>query len=583
VLQRLVLQWKILVGLFSLFLPGMVLAQSWYDTSWQCRQMITIYSSNPDFNLSGDLSNYPVLVTLTDGSNPLFGTSQSDGDDILFTASDGTTKLPHEIENYNDTPGSEQLVAWVRVPTFSSSSDTVVYMYYGNSTASNQQNTTGVWDADFVGVWHLEEGLAGTGTANVYSDSTINTSHGDDYVSATGKSGKILNGQQFDGADDYIDCGNNASLNVNYLTVQLWLNVSTWTNNGGVIAKGDDAYRQYWMWTYNSGVSFEVDEGSYQNNVWSPTAGQWEHLTLTYDGSDVVAYRNGGLENSYPQATGTIDGTTEPLLFGYIPSFDYLDGLLDEIRVSRTVRSTDWIKADYVDQNDPGAYLDFAPQEDLPVFTGATLAADNSTLDITFSEAVYDTAGGSGALETSDFTLTFSQNGGDATDTTISSVTRINDTPLTGGETDIRLHLSITGAPNGVETIEVQPAINSIFDVDGYAVPDSQTTGQIALNDQSSIVAPGEVVIRNNILNTGLDEYTTLSIRLDVQSTVSVKIYDLAGDLVRVLYNKTDGPGLHEVTWDGKTRSGRAVVPGVYYIVVKIKNTRYVQKVLVLN
>jgi hypothetical protein len=294
---------------------------------------------------------------------------------------------------------------------------------------------------------------------------------------------------------------------------------------------------------------------------------------MTYDGSNVVAYRNGSLENSYPQASGTIDGTAEPFLFGYIPSFDYFEGFLDEIRVSRTTRSTDWIKADYVDQNDPEAYLDFAFQEDLPIITGATLSADNSVLDIIFSEGVYDTAGGSGALEPPDFTLSFSQNGGDATNASISGVTRANNTTLTGGETVVRIRLSIAGAPSGVE----------IIDADVYASPGSQTTEQITLNDQSSIVAPGAVVIRNNILNTRFNQYTTLSIRLDTQSTVSVTIYELAGDPVRVLYNRTDGPGLHEVTWNGKTRSGRAAVSGVYYVVVNINNSRYVRKVLVLN
>ena len=86
------------------------------------------------------------------------------------------------------------------------------------------------YDADFVGVWHLDKDSAGAGAANVYDDSTIHTNHGDDYVSATAKDGKILGGQQFGGVDDYIDCGNDASLNVSYLTVQLWLNVTSWGN-----------------------------------------------------------------------------------------------------------------------------------------------------------------------------------------------------------------------------------------------------------------------------------------------------------------------------------------------------------------
>jgi hypothetical protein len=37
------------------------------------------------------------------------------------------------------------------------------------------------------------------------------------------------------------------------------------------------------------------------------------------------------------------------------------------------------------------------------------------------------------------------------------------------------------------------------------------------------------------------------------------------------------------VVWDGKSRRGRAVVQGVYLIVVKIDKTRHVRKVLVVK
>jgi len=46
-------------------------------------------------------------------------------------------------------------------------------------------------------VWHLREDKAGTGTADLYQDSTIFTNHGVDGVSATGKVGIVGNGQQF--------------------------------------------------------------------------------------------------------------------------------------------------------------------------------------------------------------------------------------------------------------------------------------------------------------------------------------------------------------------------------------------------
>ncbi|GAI07252.1 unnamed protein product, partial [marine sediment metagenome] len=108
---------------------------NWYDTNWSYRKQISIDYTKVD----ADLTDFPVLISLASDSG-LVAHAQSDGDDILFTSSDGT-KLSHEIEEFDDSIG--KLVAWVKVPTLSSSTDTDIYMYYGNSSASNQQNVTG--------------------------------------------------------------------------------------------------------------------------------------------------------------------------------------------------------------------------------------------------------------------------------------------------------------------------------------------------------------------------------------------------------------------------------------------------------
>ena len=281
------------------------------------------------------------------------GRLESDqGDDIIFRTS-GCTKLEHEIESYDATAGT--LVAWVKIPTLSYNSDTEVYMYYGDSSVDcPTENPTAVWDDNYVGVWHLKEEQAGTANAGLYQDSTANNNDGDDYVSATGQEGQIDGGQQFDGTDDYVDSGNNSSLDVDYTTIEFWLKVNSWVSDGGILAKGTSTARRYWIWTYGGAVSFEIDEGTNINNAWNPPSGQWQHLALTYDGSNVITYRNGGLEtNTYPQATGTIDATTEPLLFGDIPPYSHADVNLDEVRISDVVRSADWITTEYNNQSNP--------------------------------------------------------------------------------------------------------------------------------------------------------------------------------------------------------------------------------------
>lgn len=65
---------------------------SWYNSDWLYRKKITLKQA------STTLSAFPALVSLSD--TDLAARAQADGDDIVFTDSDGTTKLSHEIENY---------------------------------------------------------------------------------------------------------------------------------------------------------------------------------------------------------------------------------------------------------------------------------------------------------------------------------------------------------------------------------------------------------------------------------------------------------------------------------------------------
>jgi hypothetical protein len=57
---------------------------------------------------------------------------------------------------------------------------------------------------------------------------------------------------------------------------------------------------------------------------------------------------------------------------------------------------------------------------------------------------------------------------------------------LTGGETTIRVNLTVAGTPSGVETIEIKPVATSIYDLAGNAAPTETTTGAVTLKDQSA-------------------------------------------------------------------------------------------------
>ncbi len=132
---------------------------------------------------------------------------------------------------------------------------------------------------------------------------------------------------------------------------------------------------------------------------------------------------------------------------------------------------------------------------DLPEVLGGALAADNSYIDITWDEKIYSTVNAtgdlprtSGGVNSSDANITFSQNGGNATAGTITGIKAPDNTAvgsasaLVGGETIIRVFMSFTGLPSGVEQIYLVANANSFYDPHANAaVPGPM--GPITLND----------------------------------------------------------------------------------------------------
>ena len=121
---------------------------TWWDFDWDYKKEITIDHDQ----VAGDLNNFPVCINITDTG--LRDYAQSDGDDIVFVDSTESTQFNHEIEYFDDSTG--RLVAWVNITSLSSSVDTTIYMYYGNSEASNQEDVDNTWHSVYYAVYHME-------------------------------------------------------------------------------------------------------------------------------------------------------------------------------------------------------------------------------------------------------------------------------------------------------------------------------------------------------------------------------------------------------------------------------------------
>jgi len=336
-----------------------------YDVDWMHKKKITINSSL----VAENLTDYPVLINITD--TDLQSRARADGHDILFTSSDGETKLDHEIETYNSSTGS--LFSWVRIPYLSAMDDTDIYMYYGNPDAQDQSNPEGVWDANFVGVWHMDEEQAGTGNSNVYLDSTANDNNGDDNVSHTGKNGKINGGQMFNGSGDHITVHHSNILNLTgTMSISFWIYptqaTSMWNR---IVEKGMWGYQTSYYFGCGNGVNdltfylSNTEVFDTVNNVLTP--GAWQHAAVSYNSTgDAVLYLNGVPIDS-GSYTGGITGNTDVLYFSYPdPSFDF-PGAIDEIRISNTARSAGWFATFYNNTNSSDLFHSLGTEIDITI------------------------------------------------------------------------------------------------------------------------------------------------------------------------------------------------------------------------
>ena len=135
-------------------------------------------------------------------------------------------------------------------------------------------------------------------------------------------------------------------------------------------------------------------------------------------------------------------------------------------------------------------YTEFI-DSNVPTFSSIALNTLNTILTITFSESVYNTNGGSGDLETSDFTVQLS--GGNASSPSLTAISKTNQSVW-------QLSLSYTGTPNGSETLTIEPASSSIYDAAGNAASTSQSNNTTSLNPFPTISST--VLSSNNTTRT---------------------------------------------------------------------------------
>jgi RHS repeat-associated protein len=340
-------------------------------------------------------SNDPDLATVDNGGH----VANPNGYDILFsTDPNGQTKLDFEVEQYN--PATGQLVAWMRIPTLSHSSDTVVYVFYGNPAITiSQANPAGVWDSNYQAVYHL-----GNLPATLIAPDSTSYGNSASFFNFTAAPGQIDGAASLDGATSYLEIPStafpsyptgvysnigvdtawqNTSFDVTY---SIWFKTSSW---GGLLDQtagqtclaaffGCEVYgpeqpgeNPSGSWGSLLDISFDgylegrgvgASTQTYNDNNWHYAAITFENGVdnLYADGQLVASGAGGtfGFSPNYAYFVGTEDAQSDTSSLDFQP-WKYLPGPIDEINVSGIARTGDWIQTQFNNQSSPSTFYKF--------------------------------------------------------------------------------------------------------------------------------------------------------------------------------------------------------------------------------
>ena len=300
---------------------------NWWDesgdgTDWPYRKLITVDSGQID----DSLTNFPILINIS-GDNDLASHSQSDKDDLVFILySDNTTVLNHEIENN----GTDFVDAWVNVTSLSDTTDTLIWLYYGNLTCGSQENAIDVWDSDYLGVWHLHSDIM---------DSTVYDYDGTADGGIANAAGITGDGEYFDG-DCHIDTDRDPGFGADAFTCEAWYKGTENSPWKAIMGSVDGS--NGWAMINNAGSFNNWVEGS------STAAGvinnnAWHYCVMTRDlGTDGSMYLD-SIYKADTVATTDVDSPTTFEIGGWGNDAYEGIGTLDEIRLSDIQRSGAWI------------------------------------------------------------------------------------------------------------------------------------------------------------------------------------------------------------------------------------------------
>ena len=258
----------------------------------------------PADKINADLTDFPLLVVINEDNFSPAEVAAIYADPLKVSFTLNSVDLYAEIESLSAT----EIRYWVKVFSVSSTINTNILFSFSLTSDNSAYvgiigSTPGqaVWSNE-LGVWHGVQDPSGGSDAIL--DSTTNANHGTSIGTMTSDDlidtvyGPALD---FDGSDDYIDCGSPGYSSATGTLFAL-LNLSS-TQSGGNYAGLITNSQRGWRMRHNGGnyplIYASGDKGFDSSDAnWNSYANEWHVYTILMDGSLASFFVDGVLLDS---------------------------------------------------------------------------------------------------------------------------------------------------------------------------------------------------------------------------------------------------------------------------------------------
>ena len=249
---------------------------------------------------------------------------------------------------------------------------------------------------------------------------------------------------------------------------------------------------------------------------------------------------------------------------------------LDTLLASTYLGHRDWEIGTYITFDEDGfVYVGgYTTSQDFPTTPGTYNETHNggesdvciSKLDPELTTLVASTFFGGNAEERQGYMLI-----DDSGNVVFSGTTNSTDMPFTPGAYDTTYNGG--GSGWGGENLGGDIYISRL---------DSDLSADPTVINEPEVKLPRATLLHENYPNP-FNPHTTIRFHMQKTGPVTLKIYNIKGQLVNVLVDDTEREGYHEISWDGNDQKANKVSSGIYFYKLTVNGETTTRKMILLQ